>query len=394
MTEVQIMPTRAEQLSGDLVAWRRDFHRRPELGFEEVHTSQVVAEHLERLGVPVRRGCGKTGVVGLLHGTAAGATAGPTLALRADMDALPGHGPGDRAHLCGHDAHTAMLMGAAQILVENREQLAGTVKFVFQPAEEGLGGAKAMIEDDVLIDPAVDAALGLHVYPFLPTGQISVTRGVSCAAVDWFTIRVVGEGGHAGHPHRSVDAVVVAAQIVTALQTITSRQVDPLEAAVLTIGTINGGVAPGAIAADVELTGTVRTLNPDVRASVKARMTAVCQGIAQSFGARCEIRYDAGPPALVNDDAVLDLVAETAEALLGKDNCRPGVTSMGGEDFACFTEKVPGAMFRLGVGDGTPRTSHPLHHPEFDLDEKALPIGTALLAAAALRYLSRHEDST
>jgi len=384
----------AGRLHGRMIEWRRDFHRHPELGYEEHRTSAKVAEHLRGLGLEVRTGVGRTGVVGLLRGE----RDGPTILLRADMDALPipeadksidymsvAEG---KAHLCGHDAHTSMLMGAAQILKE-RGLKRGNVKFMFQPAEEGLAGARAMIEDGVLDNPRVDAACALHVSPAHPTGRVAVIRGAGWAATDRVIIRIIGQGGHAAAPHQAVDAVAVAAQVVGALQQIVSRQTDPLDAAVVTIGKISGGHAFNAIAPEVLLEGTVRTLVPETQRRIRERIEAIVQGVTASFGASYEYEYEEGYPMLVNSDAMNELVKRICDETLGPGHWEYGRTSMGGEDFAFVAQRVPSAMFRLGTCNGE-NTAYPLHHPMFNLDENALPIGAALLASLAVHCLENH----
>lgn len=381
----------AKRLQSQLVAWRRDFHQYPELGYEEHRTSGKVAEHLHQLGLEVRSGVGKTGVVGLLRGK----EPGPTFLLRADMDALPipeaekgidyGSRNEGKAHLCGHDAHTSMLMAAAQLLAE-RGLERGIIKFMFQPAEEGGAGAKAMIEDGVLDGPAVDAAAALHVSPNYPAGQLAVARGPGWAATNGITIRIIGKGGHAASPHQAIDPIPIAAQVISALQQIASRQVDPLDSIVVTIGKITGGYARNIIAPEVELIGTVRTLNPVLREQIAGRIEAIVKGVTEAFGASYAFDFLDGYPVVVSEDAMVDLFARTSDELLGQEMWKPIKPGMGGEDFAFVAERVPSVMFRLGTRSGE-ETSYPLHHPSFNLDEDALHIGAAMLASIALNYL-------
>ncbi|MGG4144198.1 amidohydrolase [Paenibacillus algorifonticola] len=383
----------ANQQKEQLVAWRRDLHQYPETGFEEVRTSGIVAEHLRQLGLEVQTNIGKTGVVALLRGE----KPGPTIALRADMDALPIEDlknvpykskiPG-KAHLCGHDAHTSMLMGAAQLLAGIGKPASGNIKFVFQPAEEGLAGAKSMMDDGVLQNPAVDVMAGLHVFPALPTGSISVTKEVAFASADSIKIKVIGKGGHAARPHEGVDAITVAAQVISALQHVASRLVDPLEPVVVTIGKINGGYMGAAIAPEVEMVGTVRTLTPAVRDRMPQLLEDIIRGVTSSFGADYELNYQMGYPVVQNDEAMVDFLTSTSEQVLGGKKWIYVKPSMGGEDFAFYSEAVPSVFFRLGVGSGEAYTSYPLHHPQFDLDEAALPYGAAMLSALALNYLA------
>lgn len=383
---------KSQQLQEQLIAWRRDFHQHPETAYEELRTAAAVEQHLRGLGLEVTAGVGRTGVVAVLRGE----EPGPTIGLRADMDALPiqdqktadyaSKTPG-KAHLCGHDAHTSMLMGAAKLLTEYGKPKRGNIKFIFQPAEEGYAGAKAMMDDGVLDNPKVDVMVGLHVYPGLPTGSIGGNKGVAFASADPIEIEIIGSGGHAARPHEGIDAIAAAAQVVTALQNVTSRMVDPLEPAVVTIGTIHGGDMATAIASSVRMTGTVRTLSPQVRKQMPALIERAVKGASQTLGADYKFRYDASYPPVVNDEKMVDFVMETSEKLFGKPVWTPLKPSTGGEDFAFYSEAVPSVFFRLGVNAGEPRTSYPLHHPMFDLDEQALPHGVALLSSIALTYL-------
>ncbi|MBD2845383.1 amidohydrolase [Paenibacillus sp. IB182496] len=390
---VEHLLEQAKRLAPQLVRWRRDLHRHPEIGFEEVRTANVVAEHLHGLGLQVAEGIGRTGVVGLLEGT----SPGPTIALRADMDALPiqdaksvdyGSGVAGKAHLCGHDAHTTMLMGAAQLLRDMGPPARGNIKFIFQPAEEGLAGAAAMIADGVLDRPRVDAIVGLHVYPGLRTGSFAMVKGVAHASVDDFVIRIHGQGGHAARPHEAIDAIAVAGQVITGLQQVVSRMIDPLETAVLTIGKISGGYMGSSIAPEVVLHGTVRTLAPHVRERMPQLVERALDHLTAAFGASHTLDYHHNYPVVTNDGAMIDLMARATERLVGGKPWSAMTPSTGGEDFAFYTERIPGAFIRLGTSSGSAETSYPLHHPMFDLDEQALPIGSALLATAALEYLN------
>ncbi|RNB79417.1 amidohydrolase [Brevibacillus nitrificans] len=385
---------KASSLKEEVIMWRRDFHQNPELGFEEVRTSERVAKHLEGLGLEVRRGIGRTGVVGLLRGR----QPGPTIGLRADMDALPIQDQKESAyrstvpgkmHACGHDAHTSILMGAAQFLSQQARPEKGNIAFVFQPAEEGLGGASEMIKDGLLSAYNIEAMAGLHVFPGLPTGQISAVRGVSCAAADRIRINIIGRGGHAAHPHQAIDSVAVTAEVLSALQHIASRQVNPLDPVVITIGQIQGGSASNVIAPEVELLGTVRTLNPALREQMPGKIEAVVKGVTMALGASYEFDYHFGYPSIVNDDQMVDRLLVTSDQVLGHGKYQMVTPSMGGEDFSYYTEHVPGVFFRLGVGNPEKQTQYPLHHPMFDIDEDALPVGIAMLSALALNYLGQ-----
>lgn len=386
---------KASAVKEQIIAWRRDLHLHPELGYEETRTSGVVADHLRQLGLEVKTGIGRTGVVGILRGE----KPGPTIGLRADMDALPiqdqktvsyRSGIAGKMHACGHDAHTSILMGTAQFLTEQYRPERGNVVFVFQPAEEGLAGARAMIDDGLLRDYGIQAMAGLHVYPGLAPGQVTVARGVSCAAADRLKIKVIGRGGHAAHPHQTVDSVTVTAEVISALQHIASRQVDPLDSVVITIGKIVGGTAGNVIASEVELTGTVRTLNPALREQMPRRIEQVIKGVTEAFGATYELEYGFGYPSVINDDQMVDLLLGTSDLVLGQAKYEIVKPSMGGEDFSYYTHQVPGVFFRLGTGNEAKNAAFPLHHPLFDIDEDALPIGVAMLSSLAHRYLESH----
>ncbi|QOS78819.1 amidohydrolase [Paenibacillus sp. JNUCC31] len=389
---------RAQALQPKLIAWRRDFHRHPEIGYEEFRTSEIVAKHLESLGLEVTRNVGKTGVVGVLRGE----TEGPTFALRADMDALPiqdqkvadySSQVEGKAHLCGHDAHTTILMGAAELLTSLGRPKSGNIKFVFQPAEEGLAGARAMIQDGVLENPKVDAIAGLHMTPGQDTGTVGVSKGVAFASADRLVIRILGKGGHAARPHEGIDAIAVSAQVITALQNLASRMVDPLEPVVVTIGKITGGYMGTAIAPEVEMIGTVRTLSPSIRERMPALIEQVVSGVCSSFGAGYEVIYGDGYPVVVNDLGMVDLLAETVDSLEWAKGWSSIQPSTGGEDFAFYCEQIPGVFFRLGSGNEEERTRYPLHHPMFDLDETVMPYGVGMLSAVALEFLARNTTS-
>jgi amidohydrolase len=384
----------AQSLKEQLIEWRRDFHQHPELGFDEVRTSKIVGNHLKRLGLEVTKGVGKTGVIGLLRGTGDG----PTFALRADMDALPMQDEKQVSyssqvagvtHACGHDAHTTILMGAAQLLSTSFRPKRGNIKFIFQPAEEGLGGAEAMINDQALENPKVEAIAGLHVNTGIPTGKITMVKGVGCGAADMFSLTIKGKGGHAAHPHQGIDSISVAAEVISAIQHISSRHVNPTDPLVITIGKIQGGTKNNVIAPTVEMSGTVRTLNPDLRKEMPKRMEKVVNGVTEALGASYEFNYHMGYPSIINDSKLVDLLETTADEVIGKENSthvRPG---MGGEDFSFYTEHVPGVFYTLGVGNEAKQINRPGHHPMFDIDEEALPFGVAMLSKLAVNYLSK-----
>ncbi|MFO8148740.1 MAG: M20 family metallopeptidase [Trueperaceae bacterium] len=385
----------AFELRPDLVAWRRHLHAHPELAYQEHATAAFVRERLEQLGLrPSPPLAGGTGLTCLI----AGDTDGPTVALRADMDALPiqeatgadyaSTVPGV-AHLCGHDAHTTMLLGAAALLARRRPEH-GHVKLLFQPAEEGGAGAARMIEDGALEDPTVSAVFGLHVDPNQPVGALSVTPGPATAASDGLDIEIIGEGGHAARPHQAIDAIAVAAQVIVAIQQLVSRHTDPLQPLVITLGRIEGGFARNVIAPSVHLQGTARSFDPALRDRLPALLDRTVAGVTQAFGARHELTYRTGYPSLRNDAALIPTLADVVGELLGEGRLATGGPSLGGEDFAFYAQRVPGLMARLGVRNEALGLVHPLHHPRFDLDEGALPLGAAVLAGFARRYLATH----
>jgi amidohydrolase len=365
---------------------RREIHRHPELGFEEVRTSALVERELDALSIEHRR-VATTGVVGVIRGALSGRTA----ALRADMDALPiaeasgeacaSEVPG-KMHACGHDAHTAMLLGAARVLASRRATLAGNVVLIFQPAEEGPGGAEPMIAAGVLDDPKVDAIAMLHVDPRLRTGAVGITPGPVNAAADELHLTVRGKGGHGGYPHLATDAIPASAAIVLALQTIASRETDPLAAIVVTLGTIEGGYRNNVIADVVKLTGTIRTYDPAIRAGVEAKVRRIVDGVAAGYGCTAEIAIVYGYPPVVNDAALASAFATHLTAQTGIP-VEPLAPTMGAEDFAYFAERVPGVVGRLGIRNEALGSVHSGHSPQFRLDEDAIPTGITTLVAFA-----------
>ena len=376
-----------QRVFDDVIRWRRAIHERPELGFQEEHTAALIEETLRAAGVETKR-VAKTGVLGVL----AGRRPGKTLGLRADMDALPldersgepfsSKVPGVM-HACGHDAHTAMLLGAAVSLAAQREQLAGTIKFFFQPAEEGPGGALRMIEAGVMRDPKVDAVAMLHVSTLLPTGSFGTRRGAMSASCDDFAIVIRGRGGHAAYPHGTVDTIPIAAEIVSALQRVGSREIDPLQSVVLTIGVIRGGHRRNIIADETVLEGTIRCLDENVRASIPARVERIVRGICDAHRATASFDWEYGYPSVFNDHALTDRVVDLlrSEGSTVVDLPEP---TMGAEDFAYFAQVAPGCYVRLGVGFPGLTDQPMTHSAEFRLDESALPFGVRALRAMAL----------
>lgn len=389
---------RAKELLPEIVSYRRQFHQHPELGMEEHKTAAAVAGALRGLGIEVREGVGGTGVVGLIRGGGAG----KTIAIRADMDALPiteetgqpyaSQIPG-RMHACGHDGHTACLLGVARMLKERAATFDGQVKLLFQPAEEGPGGAEPMIRDGAMEAPTVDAVIGLHVNTEIEVGKIGVGRGVVSAAPDSFEIVIRGVGGHGAHPHKSVDAIAVGAQVVTALQTITSREVDPVEPLVVTVGTFESGFRNNVIAPTATMTGTVRTLDPALRKTIEERMRRLVGGICTAMQAEYDLNYLYGYPSVVNADTMSDLVMAAGTRILGPENVLAvAKPSMGGEDFSYFAQQAPGCFFRLGARNEAKGHVWPGHHPKYDFDEDALAYGAAVMCQTALDYLAGSTD--
>ena len=376
-----------EVLNSQIIDWRRDFHRHPEIAYEEHRTSAVLKKFMEDLDISVQV-MAKTGLCGLLEGQ----PGGRTVALRADIDALPLKEEGDKeyisenpkaTHACGHDGHMAFLMGVIELLSRRKDDLKGNVVFLFQPSEERIpGGAKQMIEEGAL--EGVEAVFGLHLWQQLPTGVVGLVKGAMMAQPDKFTIRVIGKGGHGSMPHQTVDPILVASQLVMNIQSIVSRNVDPLKPIVISFGTINGGTIYNIIPGEVTLTGTVRSFEPEVQSLAEKRLKEISERTCRAFGATAEFQYEKGYPAVVNDEAMVDFVADVTKKILGQERVRFIDPVMGGEDFAYFLQKVPGAFLFFGMGDGM---EYPHHHPAFDIDENALPQATLLMTSLALKYL-------
>lgn len=378
---------------------RRDFHMHPELGFHEVRTGGIVAKELEALGIEVTKGVGKTGVVGLLEG----AKPGPTLLIRFDMDALPitEDTGADYAslnqgvmHACGHDGHTAIGLTVAKILHARREELAGTIKFCFQPSEEGnngeeVGGAEMMMRDGVLDVPKVDMSLSLHLWNDKPLGWVGIANGPVMAGAEIFTVKITGKGGHGAIPQQTLDPIVAAAQIINALQTIVSRNVAPLETSVVSVTTVNSGTAFNVIPQTAELTGTIRTFDFGVRQKVLERFNKIAHGVGEALGCKVEVEIKRMTPALVNDETVTSIVLNTAQrVLIGSELDTSGYLTMGAEDMAFMQEKVPGCYFFVGSNNEVRNLNYGHHHPKFDFDEEALIRASALMASAAMDVLN------
>ncbi len=389
----------AKELSSEIIEWRRRIHMYPELGYQEYNTSKFIAEHLRGWGYDVRTGIAETGVVGILHGPS-GKNQSKTIALRADMDALPIEELNEKPykshirgvmHACGHDAHVAMLLGAAKILASIREELRGNVKLIFQPAEEGGNGALKMIEEGVLENPKVDLIYGIHVWSSLPSGIVALKEGPLLAAVGEFKITVKGRGGHGAYPHSTIDPVVISTNIIQSIQTIVSRNIDPIEPAVISVGYIHAGKAFNIIPEQAELGGTYRYLNEKTGAIIRDRLKEIVLNTCKAYGAQCNINVEDKSPPLINDKQAVDFARKTIGEMLGEEKVIEAKPSMGGEDFAFYTQKVPGAFIILGTGNPEKGTDKPHHSPYFDVDEDVLYIGTAIHAALAYSYLSQRE---
>jgi amidohydrolase len=381
----------ARSIAEQIVADRRAIHARPELAYNERETAALVETRLGELGIEYSGGIGGTGVIGLVHG----ARPGRTVLLRADMDALPITEESDAAyasrnmgvmHACGHDGHTAMLLGAARILYERRTQFEGAVKLMFQPAEEGGAGAVKMIEAGLLDDPTVDAAFAIHVGHGTETGTIIARGGPLLAGANSFTITVTGRGGHAARPQHAVDPVVIAAQIVVALQTLVSREVEPGVPAVVTLGALQAGTTFNVIPDRALIKGTIRAYDAEVMQRLEARIEETAKGVAAALRAGAEVEIHMHYPPTINDEAMAEL-AGGAVRKLGL-NVAAGSPIMAAEDFSYVLQRVPGAMLQLGVRNPSWAEPKPVHTAQFDLDEEALPLGAAVYAAMALEFLA------
>lgn len=379
-------------LQSQLVQWRRQLHRYPELGFCEELTAGTIADCLSAWGIDCQTGIAKTGIVA----TVAGCEPGPVLGIRADMDALPIQEENEvpyrschdgKMHACGHDGHVAVALGTARYLAEHRDRFRGTVKFIFQPAEEGPGGAKPMVEAGVLRDPDVDAIVGLHLWNNLPLGVVGVRAGALMAAVECFRCTILGKGGHGAMPHQTTDSVLVAAQVVTALQAIVARNVNPLDAAVVTVGTLQAGTALNVIADTARMSGTVRYFNPELAGSIQQRIEATIAGICASHGASYDLEYWQLYPPTVNDPEMAALVRSVAlEVVETPAGVAPECQTMGGEDMSYFLQAVPGCYFFLGAANPDKGLAYPHHHPRFDFDETALGMGVEIFVRCVEKF--------
>ena len=382
------LKTRAVEIASDVVRIRRTLHAHPELAFEEYETAALIRGELDRLGIPYQDGVAKTGVVGYIEG---GRGAGKVVALRADMDALPileantadyASKVAGKMHACGHDAHTASLLGTARLLAEHRDHFQGSIKLIFQPSEEKLpGGASVMIEEGVLKHPDVRSIFGQHVMPLLPAGMIGMRGGMYMASADEIYLRIKGKGGHAAQPQSFVDPIVIAAQVIVALQTVVSRMADPRLPSVLSFGKIQGEGATNVIPEEVYLEGTFRCMNEPQRARAHAMIHEIVHGVTKSMGGVAELDLVKGYPVLHNDPQLTLRAMDWAREFVGEENVVDLDLWMAAEDFAWYTHEVPGCFYRLG----TRGIIHGVHTPRFDIDESALAVSTGLMAWLAIQ---------
>jgi amidohydrolase len=376
---------------------RRDFHKHPELGMEEFRTNKKITEYLTSMGVDFKSPVAKTGILGMISGMKKSENKIKTIALRADMDALPileANKVSYRSindgimHACGHDAHMAVLLGTAKILKNLECEFNGNVKLIFQPAEETVGGAKPMIKDGVMENPKVDAVFGLHMAPEIEKGKIGIKYGKNNASSDTIKIIISGESTHGAYPHSGIDAIAISAQVINCIQTIVSRNIAPLNSAVVTIGAINGGNRGNIIADKVEMIGTVRTLDEKTRLLVLNRIEAMVKNISESMGGEGELILEEGYVALINENTMVELVQSNAEYLIGSENIKAiEYPSLGVEDFAYFLKEAKGAFFRLGCRNEEKGIIHDGHHKLFDIDEESLKYGIAIQVLNALTFL-------
>jgi len=383
----------AEELFPYNQAMRRDFHQHPELGFQEFRTAGIVARELQELGVEVTTGIGKTGVVAIIEGP----EPGPVVLARVDMDALPieedtgakyaSQTPG-LMHACGHDGHTAIGLTVAKMLQARQDELKGTVKLVFQPAEEGLGGAQLMVKEGVLENPRPDCSLSLHVWNENPVGWIGVTAGPAMAASETFYVTITGKGGHGAAPHVSIDPILATAQVVTALQGIVARNVPPLDTAVVSVTSIHSGTTFNVIPQTAEISGTIRTFNPKVRGMVLERFVETVEGVVQALSCTAEIELESVTPAVINDADLAAKVQKLASEMYPDATIATNERTMGSEDMAFMMDDIPGCYIFIGSNNSEKGLDAKHHHPRFDFDETALTSGAALMSAAIMEILS------
>ncbi len=383
------------EIEEKVIEIRRHLHSNPELSLQEYNTTEYIYNMLKDTNIELQKCSSGTGIIGILNGRGKG----PTLGIRADIDALPIVEETELSfasknqgvmHACGHDVHTSVLIGTAIVLDRLKDSFNGTIKFIFQPAEETMQGAKYMIDEGVLKNPDLDHIICLHTWPFTDAGKIGVRHGAIMASANRFEIEVYGTGGHAAHPHKSVDAIPIAAQIVSSLQQIVSRKLSPIDSAVLTIGQIHGGTADNIIAKKVTISGTVRTLKTEVSENIKQSMEEISQNIAKAFNGDAKVNYYPGSPPVINDKQMVDLLAEVVTENLGE-SCLEYLEepSLGGEDFAFYLQHVNGMLFRLGTRNELEASQRGLHNPGIIFDEKAISTGIITMSSFAVRYLNR-----
>ncbi len=398
LSDIQQLRLEAEALRERLIADRRDLHAHPEIAFQETRTAGIVAQRLAELGFEVQTGVGKTGVVGVIEGE----RPGRALLLRFDMDALPIHEEVDAPfrsqvdglmHACGHDAHTAIGLAVAEMLAQRRAEWGGVAKFVFQPAEEIVAGARAMIRDGALENPRPDRALSMHIFSTLPTGVVAMTDGPTMAGSGAFTVTVRGRGAHGAMPHQGADPIVGAAHIIAALQSIVSRNVNPMDQGVVTVGYIRGGTAHNIIPDAVEFGGTTRAFSEAVGRLLNDRIGQIAEHTARALGLQATVTFaDASTPPLVNDPAMSEIVRRHARRLVGDNRVVSDFRLMGAEDAAFFLQAAPGAFVFVGAGNADKGITEPHHSPRFQIDEDALPLAVALLTASAIDMLNGAES--
>ncbi|HPX96018.1 MAG TPA: amidohydrolase [Brevefilum fermentans] len=383
---------KAFDLREETIARRRDFHQNPELAFNEVRTAQIVAQELRDLGLEVTTGVAKTGVIGLLHGAAET----PVLGLRFDMDALPIQEetgapyasvvPG-KMHACGHDCHTAVGLSVAKLLAAHKDELQGTIKFIFQPAEEMDGGAAHMIAEGALENPSLDYIMGFHVWNELPIGSYGLVPGPMMAASEIFNVKISGKGGHGAQPHATRDPILAAAHVITALQSIVSRNVDPLDTAVVSVCQVEAGTANNIIPQEALLTGTLRAFKPEVMVIVKERFRTIITEIANTMGCQTEIELITVTEPVINDEALVALMTEITLEIHPDATIVTNMQTMGGEDFSLMMKKAPGCFMMVGSANPERGLNYGHHHPKFDVDETCLPYAVAIMAQGAMRVL-------
>ncbi|MBX9138515.1 MULTISPECIES: M20 family metallopeptidase [unclassified Clostridium] len=386
----------ANNIKEELIEVRRTLHQYPELGFEETNTSKFIKEFLTKEGIEFKEFAG-TGVCGIIKGTKEGIN-NKVIGLRADIDGLPMQDKkscsyaskiNGKMHACGHDGHTTILLGAAKLLNKNKDKFNGTVKLIFEPAEETTGGAKVMISEGVLKDPAVDVMCGLHVEEVLDAGMIMVKRGTVNAASNPFTITIKGSGGHGAYPDTAVDPIVIASHVVTSLQSIVSREIKPVNPAVVTIGSIHGGTAQNIIPSEVKLGGIIRTMTNEDREFAKRRLKEIVNGICTTFRGSAEIEIEESYPCLYNDDNMVEILEASAKNIIGSENVKVQKNpKLGVESFAYFANEVPSVFYFLGIRNEEKGIIHSAHNSLFDIDEDALPIGVAIQCEVAINYLT------